>query len=187
MIKKNCPMSHCEKHCLIATIYLIIIVAMLHYIAIYLVSHRDITKLRFHILFLWVYNIYLRVFIPWIYNINPLGLYYQSVGFLIRWVFSINPLGLLFLWVYNINPFMVYIHCINNINPLGLIISLGFIIPLGAIMVNQGHIATKTISWSNVILSQRWSSMINHGPVLHCDKYFLNIEIIHGQRWLAVV
>jgi len=61
-----------------------------------------------------VYNIYLRVYIPWVYNIYPLGLT------LFPWVY--NPLGLLFSWVYNINPFRVYIPWIYNINPLGLIL-----------------------------------------------------------------
>ena len=34
------------------------------------------------------YNIYLRVYIFWVYDINPLGL------ILFPWVFSIDPLGL---------------------------------------------------------------------------------------------
>ena len=43
-----------------------------------------------------VYNIYLRVYIHWVYNISPLGL------ILVPWVH--NPLGLCFAWVHNINP-----------------------------------------------------------------------------------
>ena len=42
-----------------------------------------------------VYNIYLKVYIPWVYNINGMGL------ILFPWGFSINPLGLglLYPWV----------------------------------------------------------------------------------------
>lgn len=30
------------------------------------------------------------------------------------------------------------------------------------------------------------TTMVIHGPTLHCDKYYLNMEINHGQRWLAI-
>ena len=56
-----------------------------------------------------VYNMYLRVYILWVYNISPLGLIllpwvkYYSLGFITPWVFSTNPLGLLFTWIFSIN------------------------------------------------------------------------------------
>ena len=67
-----------------------------------------------------VYNIYLRVYILWVYNIFPLGL------ILFLWVhnplgFSINPFGLLFPWVYNINALGLLFPWVSNINALGLL------------------------------------------------------------------
>jgi len=48
------PTPHCDKHCLNATINLIIIVTMIHYITIYSTLHCDITKFGFNVR---VYNI----------------------------------------------------------------------------------------------------------------------------------
>ena len=58
-------------------------------------------------------NIYLRVYIPLVYNIYPLGLV------LFPWVY--NPLGLLLPWFYNIYD-RIYIPWVYNINLLGLLI-----------------------------------------------------------------
>ena len=55
-----------------------------------------------------VYNIHLWVYIPWVYNINPLGLIFFSRVYNIL-DFRINPLCLLFPWIYNIDPLSLLI------------------------------------------------------------------------------
>ena len=115
---------------------------------------------------------------------------YQSIEFLV-----------LIPWVYNINPFRVYIPCIYNSNHLGLtcpwvyntfglnhgqlwsITMVNHGQPWSTMVNNHGHIVTKTISWSNVTLSQPGSTMVIHYPTLHCDKRCLNMNINHGQPY----
>ena len=71
------------------------------------------------------------------------------------------------------------------------------------IINSHGHIPTTIVSWSNVTLSQAcssmvnhgwpWSnvalwqilsiwksSMVNHGPMSHYEKYSINMKINHG-------
>ena len=53
-------------------------------------------------------------------------------------------------------------------------------------MVNHGHIVKNIVSLSNVTLWKPLSSMINHGPTSHCDKYFHNMIINHGKSWFNI-
>jgi len=82
--------------------------------------------------YLKVYNIHLRVHIPWVNNMYPLGL------ILFPWAY--NPLGLLFPWIYNIY-LRVYIPLAYNINPLGLYYqSVGFLVLIIWVYYSLGFI-----------------------------------------------
>jgi len=76
---------------------------------------------------------------PWVYNINPLGLYY-SPGFIILWVLVLIPWFYYSLWhisttFINMVELIILIPWVYHINPSGLqslgfvILILGFIIP----------------------------------------------------------
>jgi len=92
---------------------------------------KDCLSMKINNVCFMVYNIYLRVYILWIYNINPFCL------ILFPCVSSINPLGLLVSWIYNIidslGSLIPWVYVIflcwflvstnpkfYNINPLGL-------------------------------------------------------------------